>query len=348
MTEFTSYLPPQRSSAFMRPLLCAILFLTSAPVGAQGYSIINGRNHPELDWKVAETEHFEIIYPHHLEGIEIRAATVAEETYSVLSENFGDVTFDDKIRVYLSDEDEIANGTAYPVGASGFTNIWVNAAETAEIWTGDVKWLRKVIAHELAHLFHFRATQSGIGLLQNLVSRPLPSFWVEGLAQYQTELWDSERGERWLRTAAFEDRLRSSDGLSNWNGHLLYSLGNSQVRYLAEQYGDSTITNILEHRTPNLLGLAETHDFFEAFRDEVGITYNTFQEDWRKHINVYYNTMAGQMERLDSLHADPLSPSGAVRLQRCLQSRHDAGCRSRLELARSPGAATVCDEQHKC
>ncbi|MCH7640193.1 MAG: PD40 domain-containing protein [Bacteroidetes bacterium] len=294
----------------MRPILLAFALLIAAPAFGQGYSGLNGRNHPELDWQVAETEHFEIMYPAHLAGIEAQAAAVAEATYATLSENFGGVVFDDKIRIYLSDEDEIANGSAYDVGSAGFTHIWVNANNTAEIWTGEVKWLRKVIAHELAHIFHFRTVRSSLGLLQNLLATAYPAWWVEGLAQYETEKWDAQRGDRWLRTAIFEDRLSTSDDNSNQNGRLLYALGNSQLRYLAETYGDSTITQILEHRKSALLGLAHVHDFYTAFEDVVGEPYKEFQEEWRKNANVYYNTLAGQMERLDSLHVDPLRLPG--------------------------------------
>ncbi len=294
----------------MRTLLTLLALLVAFPAGAQGYSGLNGRNHPELDWRVAETEHFSIMYPDNLAGIESLAAAIAEATYSTLSTNFGGVTFDEKIRIYLSEEDEIANGSAYDVGPAGFTHIWVNANETADIWTGEVKWLRKVIAHELAHIFHFRAVRSNLGLLQNLIANAYPAWWVEGLAQYETEKWDAQRGDRWLRTAVFEDRLSTSDGESNQNGRLLYALGNSQLRYLAETYGDSTITQILEHRKSTLLGLASVHDFYPAFEEVVGKPYREFQEEWRINTNVYYNTMAGQMERLDSLNVEPLKLPG--------------------------------------
>ncbi|NNF59244.1 MAG: hypothetical protein HKN04_13495 [Rhodothermaceae bacterium] len=296
----------------LRSLFLVLLALAcAAPATAQiGFGAFNGRNHPELDWQVAETEHFRIMYPQRLAGIEAEAAAIAEESYAVLSENFGGVTFDDKLRIYLSDEDEIANGTAWPVGA-GFTTIWVHVNEAAEIWTGDVKWLRKVLAHELAHLFHFRAVRSPIGLLQNLVATPFPRSWTEGLAQYQTEDWDAQRGDRWLRTAVFEDRLNPDDGASLYNGRLLYALGNSQVRYLADRYGDSTIVQILQHREPALgFHFTRVHDFYDAFEEVVGKPYREFNDEWRRHVNVYYNTMAGQMERLDSLHAEPLKLPG--------------------------------------
>ncbi len=291
----------------MRFLALVALLLVPHALAAQGFRTFNDRNHPEIDWRVAETEHFEIVYPERLAGIEAEAAAVAEETYAALAENL-DVTFDKPIRVYLSDEDEIANGVAFSVGA-GFTNIWVHVNETAEIWTGDVKWLRKVMAHEIAHLFHYRAIRSPIGLLQNVFANPIPSFWAEGFAQYQTEEWDAQRGDRWLRTAVFEDRLSYADGTSSWNGRLKYAVGNAQVRYLADTYGDSTLVNILNHRKKLLPGV-RVHDFYSAFEAEVGKPYREFYEDWRKHVNVYYNTLAGQMERTDSL-GTPLKIPGA-------------------------------------
>jgi dipeptidyl aminopeptidase/acylaminoacyl peptidase len=297
------------------PVLLAAL-VAGAPSAQVGFSFFNGRNHPELDWQVATTEHFEIIYPARLAGIEAEAAAVAEATYDALTRNFSAdstaITFDDPIRIYLSDEDEIANGIAYNVGGSGFTTIWVHVNETAEIWTGDVKWLRKVIAHEVAHLVHYRAVRSNLGLLDVFFADPFPSFWTEGLAQYQTERWDAQRGDRWLRTATFEDRLSYTDGSSPQNGRLRYAVGNSQVRYLAQSRGDSTLAKILAHRTPVLLGLGRVHDFRTAFESVTGESYATFNEEWRKHVNVYYNTQAGQMERLDSLDAEPFGLPGQV------------------------------------
>lgn len=279
-------------------LLIGVIGLAAAGAHAQGFQVLNDRNHPHLEWRVAETPHFRIMYPAHLEGIEVEAAAIAEASYQALSAQLG-VTFDRPIRIYLSDEDEIANGFAVNVGP-GHTNIWVHVNQTAEIWTGGEKWLRKVIAHELAHIFHFRAVRSPLGLAQEIVANPTPRFWTEGLAQYLTEYWDAQRGDRWLRTAVFEGRLNYEDGTSPWAGRLLYASGNSQVRYLAQTHGDSTIVRILNHRRAFLPGL-RVHDFFSAFRAVVGKPYREFVERWRKHVGVYYHTLAGQMERVDSL-----------------------------------------------
>ena len=300
----------------LSPRLVLLVLTAAAPSAQVGFGAFNGRNHPEVDWQVATTEHFEIMYPAHLAGIEAEAAAVAEATYDALTVTFSPdstaLTFDDPIRIYLSDEDEIANGIAFNVGSSGFTTIWVHVNDTADIWTGDVKWLRKVIAHEVAHLIHYRAVRGNLGLLDLFFGDPLPSFWTEGLAQYATERWDAQRGDRWLRTATFEDRLNYNDGTSPQNGRLRYAVGNSQVRYLAQSRGDSTLAQILAHRKPVLLGLGSVHDFSTAFRAVTGESYATFNEEWRKHVNVYYNTQAGQMERLDSLDAEPFGLPGQV------------------------------------
>src|SRR5690625_6806991 len=98
--------------------------------------------------------------------------------------------------------------------------ICVNLNEYAETMTGNEKWLRKVIAHELAHIFHFKAVWSDFGLLNYAIAEPLPRVWTEGLAQYQTEYWDSQRGDRWLRKAILDSRPGYRDGSSIANGRL--------------------------------------------------------------------------------------------------------------------------------
>ena len=91
---------------------------------------------------------------------------------------------------------------------------------------------------------------------------------------------------------------------------MLYAVGNSQLRYLTSQYGDSTLTKILKHRKSSLLGFAQTHDFYKAFKATVGKSYRDFYDEWRRHVNIYYNTIAGQMEPADSLGSEPLSLPG--------------------------------------
>jgi len=294
----------------IRNVVVALLLLgaTMGTVQAQSFATFTGRNHPEIDWRTATTEHFTIVHPARLDDIAAEAAPIAEATYDTLSANL-DVTFDERIRVYLSDQDAIVNGFAVPFG-NGYTDIWVHTNDWAYAFSGLSPWLRLVLSHELAHIFHYEAVRTGLGIWTLALGGSFPRFWTEGLAQYQAETWNAQRGERWLRAAVLDDALSYDDGRSLWNGRLLYASGHSQVRYFAQQHGDSTLADVLHHKKDVLFGLAEVHDFETAFREEVGPSYETFYEQWRRDVNVYYNTLAGQLETLDSLRTDTLRVPG--------------------------------------
>ena len=297
-------------------LLSLFIFGDFAYMEAQdspfGFSMFNNRNHPELEWMSAETEHFIISYPQHLEGIEIEAATVAEATYEALTENFG-ITFDYKIRIFLSDEDEIVNGFAVPYPRS-YTNIWVNVNDVGEASSGPEKWTRSVIAHELAHIFHFEAVKSNIPLIGILGTVPgLTAPWIEGIAQYQTEQWHAIRGDALLRAAFYDGRPSFRDNSSVRNGQLMYAIGNSQLRYFSSTYGDSLFPKLLAHREKKLGGLIQYHNFYNAFKEITGKEFNAFQDEWRRHMNIYYHTLAGQMDRSDSLGVEPKPLPGLLK-----------------------------------
>lgn len=282
-------------------LLCDVGYTRGFPVG---FSMFNQRNHPELEWKSAETKHFIISYPAHLAGIEAQAAAIAEATYEALSENM-DVRFDYKIRINLSDEDEIMNGFAVPFPRA-YTNIWVNLNQVAEGWSGREKWLRTVIAHELAHIFHFEAVKSNLrlpGLLPTAAAMPVP--WTEGVAQYFTEPWHALRGDHLLRQAFYDGRPSYEDGTSIRNTALMYAAGNAQMRYFSAAYGDSLLPEILAHRQKSFGGLIRVHNFDKAFKEVTGKKFSDFEDEWRRHKNIYYHSLAAKMERSDSLGSDP-------------------------------------------
>ncbi|MDR4988461.1 MAG: DPP IV N-terminal domain-containing protein [Bacteroidales bacterium] len=291
-------------------LISLFLFLSTKPVHAGvrgvpvGFSMINQRNHPELKWQSVETEHFIISFPQHLSGIEAQAAAIAEATYEALSANL-EVEFDYKIRIFLSDEDEIINGFAVPFPRA-YTNIWVYLNQVAEAWSGPEKWMRTVIAHELAHIFHFEAVRSNIPLLGTLAVAPsMPVPWTEGIAQYYTEPWHALRGDDLLRKAFYDGRPSYTDGTSMRNRALMYAAGNAQLRYFASAYGDSLVPKILAHRQEPLGGIIRYHNFNKAFKDVVDKPFSDFVDEWRRHTNIYYHSLASQMERSDSLNADP-------------------------------------------
>jgi hypothetical protein len=265
----------------VRPFFFLALWLgAGGMLWAQGFSPWNNRNHPELRWQRLESAHFRIVYPAHLRQTALQAAVVAESTLAALSRNLNGFIPRRRLGLYLSDTDEITNGYASPTG-NAF--VWVHVPDAAELFSGPEKWVRKVVAHEIAHLLHLEATRTRLGLWGYVLGRPLPRSFAEGLAQYWTESWDVLRGDLWLRTAAFDGRLSYGDGQSAWSGRLLYAVGHSQVRYLAQQYGDSVLSRLLRYR--NRLGL---YDFPSAFRFATGLDRHQFEESWRRTVLRHY------------------------------------------------------------
>ena len=109
---------------------------------------------------------------------------------------------------------------------------------------------------------------------------------VEGMAEYYTEKWRpwrfemSHRGHV-IRNTVSKIRDPHNDGFS-------------KTLYLADRFGDSTITKILNFR--NKLGYL---DFEHSFKKHTGITVKQFNEDWRRLMNTFYYGQRSQKETLN-------------------------------------------------
>src|SRR5579859_4881425 len=90
--------------------LVLLLFSLTSSADAQLLGL-TGANHPELSWHEVETEHFVIVYHQGLDSIVPTAAKVAEEVYHVVTTNL-QTPLKNKVRIYLSDNDEVRNAFA--------------------------------------------------------------------------------------------------------------------------------------------------------------------------------------------------------------------------------------------
>jgi len=107
-----------------------------------------------------------------------------------------------------------------------------------------------------------------------------------------------------LRSAIFDDKPSFNDG-SPYNGRLLYADGYSKLLFISDQYGDSTIAKMFAYRDTLFLGL-DYPDIYKGFENATGESWGSFNNRRIKHLNIYYNTMASQMDRTDSLKGDKI------------------------------------------
>ena len=261
--------------------------LATSASWSQGLGMGNDRAHPEFDWQEFETEHFILVYPKHLQRIALRAASIAEQVYEPITKGFA-TEMPRRTSMVITDEDQIVNGYALP----GKIFLWVNQNDFAHFFSGDEKWLRKVIAHEFQHTVWFEASRNWMGLFGLLGGAP--AWYVEGVAEYMTEVWGPYRSDLDVRSSILRNRHQSLDP---------HDSGFSMVRYMADQYGDSTLVRAVKERHWGLPA------FSRGFQKSAGVSLGDFEEEWRRVATAYTYASFSQKERVTDVGEAVRSPS---------------------------------------
>ncbi len=259
----------------MKKLLIILSLFTV--ISAQSTSAWSGRVHPELKWKTISTKHFNVHYHQGIEDIAKEGALLAEHYRPTLLAQM-DVDTIPRIDIIFTTEDEIMNGFATWMYN---TFIWVDQND-ASIWLEKEKWLQQVLAHELQHIVLLHKTKSWFPDPLARLFSGIPSWVVEGTAEYETESWRPYRADLSHKIHVLKNKMNSMDPHHD---------GFSKMLYWADRFGDSTITQTLAYRN-NL----KLFSFGAGFKKATGISVSQFNEDWRRHMNTYYYGYRSQKE----------------------------------------------------
>lgn len=203
-------------------------------------------NHPELKWQVIETPHFLV---HYHQGEEAFASVVAEVAEDVYPKITSDLGYEPKRKtpVICRDTDEVSGG--YTNVLTG--TIVIQATAPVRSNTGDLSWARRVLAHEFTHVVTFASISESLFVMRRLLtSLSLPMWFIEGVAQYEGEGWDSGR-DMVLRDAALDKNLMNParlrafyffDGLGVIGG---YRQSHSFFEYIFDTYGKENLSKVL-------------------------------------------------------------------------------------------------------
>jgi hypothetical protein len=139
-------------------------------------------------------------------------------------------------------------------------DVW--SSEACEHDADDEEGRRRLIAHELVHVYHGQVNASeDIGLLEDL------GWFIEGVATYVSgQLQASHRG----RAAAAIRQGQSPNRLSDaWSGSYRYGVAGSMASYIDRHWGRGVLQEALKARTRDeLLG-------------QLGVTESAFIAGWR-------------------------------------------------------------------
>ena len=273
-------------------------------------------NHPELDWKTLETEHFKIHFHQGTERSAREAAEVAEYVYEPITDLY-DFKPDKKTEIVIKDVDDYSNGAAY-----FFENL-------IEIWAkpldydlrGSHRWIQDVVSHEFTHIVQLgKSMRYGDKLLgayiqklgyedekrddvlygypNEIISYPIspgvsiPLWLAEGTAQHMYDelffdYWDSIR-DMLLRDKIINDKLftfnqMNSFGKCGMGNELVYNFGYSLVEYISENYGDSSLKKISISMSNPF-----NYSINRAIKQSIGITGDELYNLWKIQLEKKY------------------------------------------------------------
>ncbi|MCH7575355.1 MAG: PD40 domain-containing protein [Candidatus Marinimicrobia bacterium] len=279
-------------------ILWAGLLLT--PLLGQSRWMWNGRTHPELRWSVIATENFRVHFHQGLESDAVEAAAIAEAAFPRLLEQL-DVPSFGPVDIVLTNEDEIMNGFARP---DRRVVIWVNQNSAAGWFLGSRHWLEQVITHELQHVVLLEAVSTWLGVINLLV---VPSWFIEGMAEYYSEQWRVGRSDVDLKRQVYRNKLSRLDA---------HDSGYAKVLYMADRFGDSTLVKIVHYRQRVGLGrvkLTLPYRFKKAVKEVTGVTVKQLNDAWRRTMQTYYFSVLGQLEGVAEVgRAFPLPEMSSV------------------------------------
>jgi len=259
--------------------LLLFLTLTTSLTALGAFNLFNGVNRSDLHWSEVNTPNVKIVYSDNLHQIALHSAAIADSTFNTLSQTF-DIHPDRQVIIYISDQDAIPNGATL---FDWYIFIWVDVNDYLTMFTGNHKWLRKVIAHEMVHWFVNYSMRDWLSAILPITMATFPGELHEGYAQFFSgEPWGFNRGDRNLRTFAFTDASMDSNAL--WQGRYMYASGFSLVKYLAEFYPEENLTEILKYRTKGM----SFFSFDEGFKKVYKKTFNEIHAEWVAYIRTYY------------------------------------------------------------
>lgn len=259
-------------------ILC--FFFISTPSHSQ---VSFSQNHPELKWQTFETDHFKIIYHQGIEALANEVANVAEQVYEPITTDLG-VEPPKKTSVIVTDYLDESNGLATPLGHY----IIIYGRSETKYMTGQIKWLRAVVAHEFAHIVNFWAFRAFPGFWWELLALGfVPTWFLEGIAEYEAEQWCEHR-DMLMRVVAYHWQLLPYKKMTGFIGadqidsRLVYEQGHSIIRYIAEKYGPDKIREIIKkYRSLPI-------SFNLALKRSIGLTEEQLFFDWKRTVQTHY------------------------------------------------------------
>ena len=262
----------------------AVMLLVPGLLSAQYF----GRNkvqYSSFDFKVIQTEHFDVYYYERERVAAMDAARMSERGYARLSKVLNHEFRERKPIILYASHSEFqqtnALGQAPGEGTGGVTDFQRNRAVMP--FTGSYEEFEHVLQHEMVHQFQYDTWargRAGSGLSTLIAINP-PLWFAEGMAEYLSLGPINPETAMWLRDASLEGTLPTIEQMTlDPYKYFPYRFGHALWSYIGERWGDEAVGAILKG---TLAGGIDG-----AFRRTIGLTLDQLSTQWRDAVQKKY------------------------------------------------------------
>jgi hypothetical protein len=210
---------------------------------------------------VYKSPHFEVYYYPEFEQHLGRLVSYLESSYQHISSELKHEIQSSIPVVFYKTHSEFEQTNLYPDfipdGAQAFTEPIRNRMVIPV--DGAPDRLQGLITHELAHVFEFDLIPRG------LVSRSLPLWIDEGLADYLRGDWDSH-DLMTVRDAALNDQIPRMSKMQVAGGRVDYNLGHAVFDFIAARFGKEGIRQFLYTLRKSIISTSDDNIYQQTFR----------------------------------------------------------------------------------
>jgi hypothetical protein len=269
---------------------------TQVPISEFGKNRVQ---YKKFDWRFYSTQNFDIYFYDGGADIAKMSVEFLEEEFEKITDILGYAPYNKtKIFLYNSITDLQQSNVGmdnnnYSIG--GQTNFVKSQVELA--YPGTLQELKTELVYRIARMMVNDMMFGGSlsDMFQNSYLMTLPQWFIEGAALYVAYGWNVEMDD-YMRDFF---RNKKAKKLAKYEGKEAAFMGQSIWNYIAERYGRSNISNIL-----NLTRIIRNEE--SSISNTLGVSFKQFLNDWQ---NSYVN-MAEQ------LHADYSLPKKENRVRK--------------------------------
>jgi Tol biopolymer transport system component len=273
-------------------LLAVLGLLTPGALRAQ-YFGQNKVQYGNFDFRIIQTEHFEVYYYERERGAALDAARMAERAYARLSRILQHEWRERKPLIVYAAHSDFSQTNAVSgelgEGTGGVTEFYKHRIVLP--FTGSYADFEHVLQHEIVHAFQYDVFSRGrAGAGFETIARVNPPLWfIEGMAEYLSVGPVDPHTAMWLRDAAVEGKLPTIEQLTYDPRIFPYRYGHAIWAYVGQKWGDEVIGAVLQGTMSGGLD--------RAFRRVLGVSLDQLSEEWRDAVQTTYLPQVAEHQR---------------------------------------------------